>query len=824
MVQALDERRSLLGRVITSEPTPRIERLREMYLDSRKRLSIDILRIETRVMKETEGEPMVTRRSKVFVEVVRGIPISIFPNQLIVGSASSQIGDVPVSSHMFPSLPGVRPGGGGQKRSNEDRDRFAIHKPRMGFEVKDELRRELNEEIIPYWRGDGNYEKTPYGRNYQKLTPELLNLSLINPKNILSPPTVITGANMGVASGHNAVDYEKVVKKGFLGIKKEAEERLNRINSNDPNESKKIPFLKGVILSMEASAEIGKRYAILAREMAAEEDDPERKADLLRIAKVCDRVPAYPAETFYEALQSVWFTHVLLHLEAAPSASHSAAKVDQYLFPYYEKDIREGRLTKEDAQELIDCFMFKYSEHGGGGSSISVSGFKSDGSDATNDLSYMFIEGAMHKRQIWPNLDVLMHSKTPEDLLIKACQYTSLGLGAPVFINNDVLIVYALTRVTADGPPISLQDARAWGKMGCVEPIWPGKDRGGNWTSCLSLGACMEFVMTNGMSRFHNKKLGLETADPRQFNSFEEIREAYQKQLAWMVKNATTIANLSWRTRAELYPSPFESALIEDCIERGISKEDGGAYFNNNSWVLAAGATDVGDSLTAIKKVIFDEKKFTIPHLCDALDCNFEGYEELRQELLNAAKFGNDDDYADEQTAWVKHMWQVESLQHDNEMGGRWFAEGGPVGMEVVEGVMLGALPSGRKAGEPMAPSESPCAGMDINGPTAVIKSAGKVDNTELNGGMVLNMTLDPMIFENNDGFKKLADLLRTFVDEKIYHVQFNVVTADKLRAAQKEPYKHRDIVVKVSGFNAFFVDLSKSVQDHVIARTEHRM
>jgi formate C-acetyltransferase len=468
--------------------------------------------------------------------------------------------------------------------------------------------------------------------------------------------------------------------------------------------------------------------------------------------------------------------------------------------------------------------MFKYSEHGGGGSSISVGGFKSDGSDATNELSYMFIEGAMHKRQIWPNLDVLMHSKTPEDLLIKACQYASLGLGAPVFINNDVLVIYALTRATADGPPISLQDARAWGKMGCVEPIWPGKDRGGNWTSCLSLGACMEFVMTNGMSRFHNKKLGLETGDPRQFNSFEEIREAYRKQLAWMVKNATTIANLSWRTRAELYPSPFESALIENCIERGISKEEGGAYFNNNSWVLAAGATDVGDSLTAIKKVIFDEKKFTLPHLCDALDCNFEGYEELRQELLNAAKFGNDDDYADEQTAWVKHMWQVESLKHDNEMGGRWFAEGGPVGMEVVEGVMLGALPSGRKAGEPMAPSESPCAGMDINGPTAVIKSAGKVDNTELNGGMVLNMTLDPMLFESDDGFKKLADLLRTFVDEKIYHVQFNVVNADKLRAAQKEPYKHRDIVVKVSGFNAFFVDLSKSVQDHVIARTEHRM
>ncbi|MHA2006181.1 MAG: glycyl radical protein [Promethearchaeota archaeon] len=795
-----------------------------MYLDSNKKLSIDVLRIETRVMKETEGEPMVTRRSKVFAEVVRCIPISILPDQLIVGSVSSQLGDVPVSSHNFPSVPGMRPGGGGQRSPEKDRDRFAIHKPRTGFEVKDELRRELKEGIIPYWKGDGNYEKTAYGRNYQKLTPELLNLSLINPENILSPPTVITGANMGVTSGHNAVDYEKVVNKGFLGIMKEAKERLNRISSNDPEESKKIPFLKGVIMSMKASAEIGERYAVLAREMAKDENDPNRKTDLLRIASVCERVPANPAATFHEALQSVWFTHVLLHLEATTSASHSAAKVDQYLYPYYEGDIREGRLTKKDAQELIDCFMFKYSEHGGGGSSISVGGFKSDGSDATNELSYMFIEGAMHKRLVWPNLDVLMHSKTPEDLLIKACQYTSLGLGAPVFINNDVLVTYALTRTTPDGPPITLQDARAWGKMGCVEPIWPGKDRGGNWTSCLSLGACMEFVMTNGMSRFHNRNLGLETGDPRHFKSFEEVREAYLKQMDWMVKNAVKIGNISWRTRAELYPSPFESALIEDCIERGISKEDGGAYFNNNSWVLAAGATDVGDSLTAIKKVIFDEKKFTMNQLCDALDSNFEGYENLHQMLLNAPKFGNDDDYADEQTAWVKHIWQTESLKHDNEMGGRWFAEGGPVGMEVVEGALLGALPSGRKAWEPMAPSESPCAGMDTNGPTAVIKSAGKVDNVELNGGMVLNMTLDPMIFESNDGFKKLADLLRTFIDEKIYHVQFNVVKADKLRAAQKEPYKYRNIVVKVSGFNAFFVDLAKSIQDHVIARTEHRM
>jgi len=822
MAQVLDRKRTLLDRVLTTEPTPRVERLREMYLDMQRAVSLDIVRIETRVMKETEGEPMVTRRAKVFAAVARGIPISICPDQLITGSVCTGPMDISVSSHAFPGMLGQLSGDGGGSQGDEERPyrKNRIHNIKPEF--SDEAKRQLAEEIVPYWRGQGKYEKTAYGRNYQQLPPELLSLFLVNPEDFLSPPTVITGGSMQGSQGHNTVGYEKVLKKGFSGIRKEAEERLGRLDPGNPEESRKIPFLKGLIMCMEAAAEIGKRYAARAREMAADEDDAGRKADLLKIAEVCDRVPADPARTLHEALQSIWFTQVLLKLENATAASHSPGKVDQYLYPCYEGDVREGRATREEAQELLDCFMLKFSESGGPGDALSVGGFKADGSDATNELSYMFIEAAMHKRLIWPNLDILLHSKTPEDLLIKACHYTSLGLGQPVFINNDLLVDYALTRGTGDGPQVTLEDARAWGKMGCVEPIWPGKDRGGNYTGCLSLGACMEFVMTNGTSRYYRRKMGVETGDPREFTSFEEVREAYRQQMAWMVRNATTAANLSWQTRAELYPASFESALIENCIERGICKEEGGALHNNNSWVLAAGATDVGDSLTAIKKLVFDEKKITMAQLCDALDADFEGHEELRLRLLDVPKFGNDDDYADEQVAWVKHMWQIESLKNETAQGGHWFAEGGPVGIEVVEGGLLGALPSGRQAGEPMAPSESPCPGMDRNGPTAVIRSAGKVDNAELHGGMVLNMTLDPAVFENDDGFKRLADLLRTLVDQKVYHVQFNVVSPDTLRAAQEEPDKHRDVVVKVSGFNAFFVDLHKSVQDTIIARTEH--
>jgi len=804
---------TLLDRVFTIKPTPRVEKLREEYLDNDTQfkptaLLIDIIRIETRVMKETEGEPMAVRRAKVFSEIVREIPVNVYPGQLIVGYIGIIPHGIPISGDMLPSML-----------------RFSVDRASRDYDWKQlltaEERRELDEEIIPYWRGQGNFEKTICGRVYQQLPQEILNVLHIMPEEVLSRYSMVYLGNAGDHYGHNTIGYEEVLKKGISGIKKEAEERLNRINLNDPDELKKVTFLKSVVMSLEAASGIGERYAARIREVAEKEQDAATKAELLKIAEICDWVPVKPARTLHEALQSLWFTHMLAYMGTPNAIAQSPARVDQYLYPYYEKDIREGRLTKEEAQELIDCFLLKFNEYIVGGA-INVGGYKADGSDATNELSYMFIEAMMHQRLNWPYLDVFLHSRTPDELLIKACQLCALGIGQPVFINNDVLIDHLFIRGTLGGPPVSLEDARTAGKIGCVEAIIPGKDGGWSWGGYSNLGACLEFVVTNGMNRHYNRKMGLETGDPRQFKSFQEVRDAFQKQVAWMIKNLAIIGNVIERTRAELYPTPFESALIKDCIENGISREEGGARYNFNSGIVGAGATDVGDSLSAIKKLVFDEKKITMGALCDALDNNFEGNEYLRKMLLEAPKFGNDDDYADEQTAWVKHMWQAECVQHKNTRGGHWLAEGGPVGFEVYGGMVVGALPSGRQAGERMAPGESPTSGMDVNGPTAVFNSVSKIDNTELIGGMVLNMTLDQVVFKTDDGFKRMADMIRAFVDQRIYHVQFNVVSADILKAAQKEPEKHRDLVVKLSGFNAFFVDLAKPLQDSIIVRTEH--
>ena len=795
MVAVLDK----VNGALSIKPTPRVERLREAFLRLKIAASINRARIETRVMKETEGEPMVTRRAKVFAAVVREMPIDIYPDELLVGFTS-------VRSWCHEISPADGPG------LEEELGGKESHYTRVGTEyagpaaLSDEEKRELRKELIPYWKGpEGKYEKTRAGLFLQRIPPELSYL------------------NMGISGmhyGHNCHNLEKVLKKGFLGIKKDAEERLGRITLAEPEEVKKVPFLKGVIMAMEAASEIGRRFAAKARELAEKEEDAKRQEELLKIAEVCDWVPANPARTLYEALQSHYLAWMLLLWETPYAWSFTPGRMDQHLYPYYKCDIEEGRLTQEEAQELIDCYIIKLNQiiqycY------LGVGGVKANGNDATNELSYMFIEAMMHTRLLEPILGVLIHGKTPDDLLIKAAQLCSLGTGHPQFINNDVMVDQALARGSIGGPPITLEDARNSTPVGCIEVGVPAKDSGYTAGGRFNLGAALEYALNNGVSRISHQKLGVETGNPRQFKSFEEVKEAYHKQVAFIRKNCQIVANTHQQTIAELSPTLYESALIEDCIEKGICREEGGGHYNV-SMTLSVASTDVGDSLTAIKKLVFEDKKITMSQLCDALDKNFEGYEDMRQMLLKAPKFGNDDDYADEQVAWVMHDWVSETIKIRNARGGRTAPGGSPLAGYVWLAEVVGALPSGRLAGRPFSDAASPGSGMDLKGPTAVLKSMGKIDNVEILAGVVLNMRIDPAVFKDRDGFKRLADMIRTFVDQKVMHVQINVVSSDTLRAAQKEPEKYRDLVVKVAGYNAFFVQLSKPLQDGIIARTEH--
>ncbi|MCH7910237.1 MAG: glycyl radical protein, partial [Candidatus Hydrogenedentes bacterium] len=604
------------------------------------------------------------------------------------------------------------------------------------------------------------------------------------------------------------------------GIKRTVEERLARIDHSEPDDAAKVPFLEGAAMTLDAAAEFGKRFAAKAREQAEGEADPTRKADLLKIAEVCDWVPANPARTFYEAIQSCYFAWLLTCWENSHVGGQSLGRMDQYLYPYYENDMKEERITKAEAQELVDCLLIKLN-HGPPVAAVTVGGLRADGNDATNELSYMFIEGMMHTRLRQPYFSVQVHHKMPDDLLIKACKLCSLGTGHPEFINNDVIVAQALARGSMGGPPVTLEDARSAAPIGCLEMGIPGKDSGYLYFQQPNLAACMDLVMTNGVRRTDHEKTGVETGDPGQFKSFEEVREAYRKQVAWMRRNIQIAGSKREQTIIECAPTPYESALIEDCIEKGMCRELGGAYYNFNIGGAALGSSDAGDSLAAIKKLVFEDKRFTMAELCDALDHNFEGHEALHRMLLKAPKFGNDDDYADEQLVWVMHEWVSEFTKLKNMRGGYGCPGGSVMGSYVPAGLAVGALPSGRLAAEPLADAASPSPGKDLEGPTAVLKSMGKVDNVEILGGVILNLRIDPSVFRDGD-VRRLVGLIRTFVDQKIYHVQINVVSTETLRAAQKEPEKHRDLVVKVAGYNVFFTQLGKTHQDSIIARTEH--
>lgn len=512
--------------------------------------------------------------------------------------------------------------------------------------------------------------------------------------------------------------------------------------------------------------------------------------------------------------------------------------MDQYLYPYFESDIKEKRITKEEALELIDCFLLKPSwflyhfnsptgylltDTAGIAQHIDVGGLKADGTDATNELSYIFLEGMMHTRLVEPDMGILVHSKTPEDLLIKACQLCALGTGHPEFLNNDTIIVNLLGRHTLGGPPITLEVARKASAMGCAEPSLTGMDSGYCTSTYIqSLPGVLEAVLTNGSKGFPGGLIGPQTGDPRNFKSSDELKEAYRKQLAWAFKLETISTNIGEKLLAEFDPTVYQSALVEDCIEKGICKEAGGARYNFGPFISGIGAPDVGDSLTAIRKLVFEEKTITMDQLCDALENNFEGYEDLRQMLLELPKFGNDNDYADEQTAWVMRTFSQEAIKHENTRGGHKIPVNIPLSSYVRGGWPIGALPSGRLAGEPLSDSIAPTIGSDVNGPTAVLNSVGKVDTAEVFAGVSFNMRLDPMIFEDDYGFKRMADLIRTFVDQKIHHIQFNVVSSDTLRAAQKEPDKYKDLMVRVAGYVARFIELPTKVQDTIIARTVH--
>jgi len=791
-------------------PSPRVERLRQGYLKTKDSVVIDILRIRTRIMKETEGEPMVIRQAKAFAASLREMPINIYPDEPFVGWLYTK----PRGAHLS----------GGQALALSRELDTLDTREMTPYSISDEDRKELKEDIIPYWKAH-LLQAPPY-------PPEIEN-SFLSGKH--------SGRRRAFYGGmlvHWTAGYEKVLEKGVLGVTRDAEERLARLDLTDPDEFKKMPFLEAVIIALGAAAEIGDRFSEKARGLAEREQDINRREELLKIADICTRVPAQPARTFYEAIQSVWFVHIMNALDNENGTGMGPGRADQYLYPYYIKDLQAGRITEETAQELIDCWFMRHSQYytiwptapGGSygtltpqtpGHHIDVGGLKPDGTDGTNALSHMFIEAMMHTPGMTePTLGLLVHSKTPDDLLIKACRLTAMGGGYPMFINQDHRVECLLARnEIMDGPPITLEVARTGTGAGCHELVVPNMESGFSFTP-LNLAMVMELVLTNGRRRFDGEKVGIETGDPRQFGTFEQVKKAFARQLKRLVKNGI-IASHVYETA--LLPKPFNSAMVEDCIEKGMAKEEGGARYNVHS-LQTWGRIDAANSLAAIKHLVFDAKTLTMDQLCSALDADFQDCENISRSCLDSPKFGNDDDDADRHVAWVTRLVNTEAKKYKSTYGGCTVVTEVPSASYVSMGGFVGALPSGRPAGAPLCEAVTPPEGTAVNGPTAVLKSLAKVNNADVNQGQTLNLRFGPAIFDTDEGVKRLADFIRSFVDQKVDHVQINVVSSSTLKAAQKNPEEYKELTVKVAGYNARFVDLHKELQDSIIARTEYSL
>lgn len=782
-------------------PTSRVERIRKRFVEITPQLCVDRASLITESYKETENEPIHIRRAKALEKILTGMTISIADEELIVGNHGSKMRAAPV----FPDF--------SYKWLDAELDAIE-NRPNDKFLISEENKRKLHEDIFPYWNG-----KTTSDLASSLMTQEAKDArdaSIFNPDNYFFS---------GI--GHIGVDYAKVLQKGLNGIMVEAEEAIGKLDIANPDDLSKMHFLRAVIIANKAAIRFAERFAEEADRLAVKEKNAERKAELKEIARICRKVPANPAESFWEAVQSFWFIHCILHIE---SNGHSVSmlRFDQYMYPYFKMD---GDITLEKAQELLDLLYIKFatstkvfdrvtSRFFAGyliAENLTVGGVNRDGEDATNELSYMCLQSLANTKLFMPSAALRVHSMTPDSLFLKALEVARLGLGMPAFYNDKTIIPALLNR------GLTLEDARDYGIEGCVEPQVAGKTQGWHDIAYFNLPKVLELALNNGYCPVSKKQLGPKTGDIASFKTFDDVMNAYKKQVEHFVKLLINVGNSIDIAHRQRTPLPFLSSFVSDCITKGKCVQEGGARYNF-SGPQGVGVANVANSLAAIKKLIFEEKTISMAELKEALDSNFEGKEDLRQMLLNRVpKYGNDDEYVDQLAHDAALVYCKEVEKYSNPRGGRYQPGLYPVAIGVLLGEAVGATPDGRKAYTPLAEGVSPTQGTDKMGPTAVVRSVARLDHVIASNGTLLNQKFHPSVLKDERGLRNLMGVIRTlFTDNKGgHHIQFNVVSREKLLDAQQNPDKYRDMVVRVAGYSAFFTALDKKVQDDIISRTE---
>ena len=794
-----------------SPSTQRTRRLKQAYMAQRPVICPGRSVLVTASYKETEALPPVLRQAIAFDKVLSGMPVWIQDGELIVSNIASR----PRGAFLFPEYDDLW--------LKSELDTISTRKGdpwQLGAEDKDLIRG-----CMDYWQG----------RNLAAFADALTTDEVWQAEKHAFID-IRMGKQCGV--GHVAPDIEGVITRGLNAYIADAENHINRLDLTNPEDYAKLPLLKAVVIADKAVIAWAGRFAALAREKAAAERDEGRKRELGQIADVCDRVPAQPARSFREALQAAAFVMASVQIEQ-PGVSIGTGRLDQYFFPYYKKDVENGSITKEHALELLECLWLKLAEsnrvapelltfaHNGYPAwiQVPVGGQTADGYDATNEISYMLLDVSSNMQLHEPTVSARIHKRTPDTFLMSCCEAIKAhGGGHPALFNDDVIIPSQLAYV----PGMTKEDAYDYSVIGCSEIALAGKGTEGIPYHAISLGRLLE-LMLQGKAPVTGAALTSGAGDMLRWRGFEDMMQAFHEQ-ARMFARLMFLQTLPLvEAHTKYRPCPYLSSLTQDCISRGRSYYDGGAVYGN--WSIVAcivGLATLANSMAAVRKLVFDDKAITMTQLKHAIETNFEDTETdptgsaIRNLCLSAPKYGNDDPYVDNIAKDCLNFVVKELRKHETVYGQGYGATISPVAAHIPYGLICGATPDGRRKGTPLSDACSPSQGSDVSGPTATIKSVSNLEHINLVQGTIFNMKMHPAALQTAAGMAKWANLIRTYFDLGGWEIQFNVVSAETLRAAQAHPEDYRDLVVRVVGYSAFFVELEKVVQDDIIRRTEH--
>lgn len=779
----------------------RIKKLRRQSETTQPKLYLERAVLETEAYKKYEGTVSVPElRALAFKHFMEHKTLCINEDELIVGEK----GDGPQSSPTFPEL---------CCHTLQDM-RVMNDRELISFKVSEEDLKVQEEEIIPYWE-----KRSIRHKILEAMTPEWKDCYASG---------IFTEFMEQRGPGHT-VGSENIYKKGFLDYKEEIKNAAEALDFlQDPEALSKKEQLNAMSICCDAIIILGQRYVKLAEELADKEEDPERKAELLQIAENCKVVPAHSPQTYWQAIQMYWFVHLGVTTELNPWDAYSPGRLDQHLYPFYEKDCEKGVLDPEKAKELLECLWIKFNNQPAPPkvgvtlkesstytdfANINTGGITPEGENGVNEVSYLILECMDEMRLLQPSSNVQISRKTPQKFLKRACEISRKGWGQPAFYNTEEIIQELLNAGK------SIEDARRGGTSGCVETGAFGNEAY-ILTGYFNLPKILELTLHNGYDPVSKKQLGLKLGSAEDFQSYEELFEAYKKQVDYFITVKIQGSNIIEGIYARYMPAPFLSIITNDCISKGKDYNAGGARYNTN-YLQGVGIGTITDSLTAIKYHVFEKRSFTMKELMEALAHNFDGYDRIYHLVTDRTpKYGNDDDYADNIMKEVFHFYHSAVTGRKTSRGGQWRINMLPTTCHVYFGEVMKAAPNGRLAYKPLSEGISPSQGCDTNGPTAVICSASKMDHINT-GGTLLNQKFTPSNVAGEKGLEHMAHLVRTYFNMDGHHIQFNVVDRQTLIEAQKMPEEYRDLIVRVAGYSDHFRNLSKALQDEIIERTE---